>query len=135
MPTGHVATRLMSNRPSRSAITMLPARGAPRNQGRPWGPAGTTRSVSPGSSVGAMERSATTARQMRRAVITMICLRPVPLRYALEAAKDFANASVAATSSAAAAGSTFCLFFEASFSSFHTWSCRSGTFARCSGLK
>ena len=120
MPTGHVATRLMSNRPSRSAITMLPTRGVPRNQRRPWGPAGVTRSVSPGSSVGAMERSATTARQMRRAVITMICLRPVLLRYALEAAKDFANASVAATSSAAAAGSTFCLFFEASFSSFQT---------------
>jgi hypothetical protein len=48
---------------------MLPTRGERRNQGRPLGPAGSTRSESPGKSAGVMELSATTARQIRRAVI------------------------------------------------------------------
>ena len=129
-PIGRAATRFTSRRPSRSTITMLPSRGAPRSQGSPVNPAGRTRRRSPATRAGAIESSATTARQMRRAVVTV-----KTTRYALEAAKDVANASVAATSSAAAAASTLCLFFEASFSSFQTWSCRSGTFVRCSGLK
>ncbi len=129
-PIVRAATRFTSRRPSRSTITMLPSRGAERSQGSPAGPAGRTRRRSPSKRAGAMEFSATTARQMRRAVVTV-----ASTRYAFEAANDFANASVAATSSAAAAASTLCLFLEASFSSFHTWSCRSGTFARCSGLK
>jgi hypothetical protein len=41
----------------------------------------------------------------------------------------------AACSSAAAAASTFCLFFEQSFVAFQNMSCSLGYFSRCSGLK
>src|SRR5712692_11303287 len=41
----------------------------------------------------------------------------------------------AVCSSAAAAASTFCLFFEQSFAAFQNVSCNFGYFSRCSGLK
>lgn len=122
-------TRLTSSRPSRATITTLPIGGLPLRPGSPPGPAGSTRSRSPGRRAGSIERSATSATQIRpgRSVTAV--------RYAFDAANVAANASVAATSSAAAAASTFCLFLEASFRSFQTWSCRSGNLAKCSGLK
>jgi hypothetical protein len=41
----------------------------------------------------------------------------------------------AVCSSAAAAASTLCLFFEQSFAAFQNMSCSLGYFSRCSGLK
>ena len=129
-PIVRAATRFTSRRPSRSTITMLPSRGAERSQGSPAGPAGgrggdrPPKGLAPWSSqrrprarCGAQSsplRRLVTPSKRRTTSRTLLSRQQALLRLRHQ--------------------HSACSWRQALAASI-PWSCRSGTFARCSGLK